>query len=697
MAAPPSGSPSRPQPDPPRLPSRVPPGARRVLASLVLAAAIPILLFSGWVAYLAADQNRAAARRAAFDSTLRASLRIEEDLAAQLQILGALAASLSLAEDDLPRFYAEAQRLKATQPLWETVELSDAGGNQVINLLRPFGAPLGPTADPESFQEVARTLRPVVGGIGPVGPISGKRLVAIRVPVLKDGRLRYVVAALLATNAVSSILRESGAPEHWVGAVVDRHGNIVARTLFEEREIGRPAGPAVLEAIARAPEGFYIGPTLEGVEVETVYRTLRDTGGWSVHFGVPVEELNAPVSRSVVLLLGGAAVSLALAGLLAATVARDIAQRRRDEEARMALALQLSEERGSLAIAAAELGTLRWDAAQSHVSGSERTRSLFGLPRSPLAQDESDWPVQEFLEAVHPEDRPRLEAAVARCLRADEPLDIEFRALHSEGRPHWVRITGRAPRFNGERSNVIHAVVSDIEPRKRAEAERLHFLRRLSEAQENVQRRIARELHDQVGQTVTGLSIGLKGLERKLDAASADREALEQLRWLQGLAGAIGRDIHRAALDLRPTALDDLGLYKALEAHVSEWSRHHGIEVDLQIIGGEERLPNEVETAIYRIVQEALTNVLKHAEAKSASVVVERRAEEVRLIVEDDGKGFDAEAVAAEMGEGGAQRLGLSGIRERLSLLGGSLNVETAPGSGTALFVRIPLASEGAE
>jgi signal transduction histidine kinase len=675
----------------------VPQGARRVLASLVLAAAIPVLLFGGWVAYLAADQNRVSARRAAFDSTLRAALRIEEDLAAQLQVLGVLAASLSLTEDDLPRFYAEAQRLKATQPLWETVELSDARGNQLINLLRPFGAPLGPTADPESFEEVLRTLRPVVGGIGPVGPISGKRLVAIRVPVLKDGQLRYVLAAALATNAVSSILRESGAPEHWVGAVVDRRGNIIARTLSEQREIGRPASPAVLQAIARAPEGFYIGPTLEGLEVETAYRTLRDTGDWSVHFGVPVEELNAPVSRSLYLLLGGAAASLALAGLLATLIARDVAQRRRDEETRMALALQLSEERGSLAIAAAELGTLRWDAARNHVFGSERTRGLFGLPRSSSAQDESDWRAEDLLQAVHPEDRPRLEAAVARCLTQDEPLDVEFRTLQAEGRTHWVRVTGRAPRFNGERPNLVHAVVSDVEPRKRVEAERLHFLRRLSEAQENVQRRIARELHDQVGQTVTGLSIGLKGLERKLDAASADKEALEQLRWLQSLAGAIGRDIHRAALDLRPTALDDLGLYKALAAHVSEWSRHHGIQVDLQIIGDDERLHDEVETAIYRIVQEALTNVLKHAKAQSASVVVERRADEVRLIVEDDGRGFDAEAVAAETREGDAQRLGLSGIRERLSLLGGSLNVESAPGSGTALFIRVPLRSEEAK
>jgi signal transduction histidine kinase len=162
-----------------------------------------------------------------------------------------------------------------------------------------------------------------------------------------------------------------------------------------------------------------------------------------------------------------------------------------------------------------------------------------------------------------------------------------------------VRITGRASRLGEEsaRATVIHGVVADVEPRKRAEAERLDLLRRLSEAQENEQRRIARELHDQVGQTVTGLSIGLKGLERMLGTGRTGETAREHLSWLQSLAGEIGRDIHRAALDLRPTALDDLGLYKALGAYTAEWSRFHGVSADLQVVGDERRLPVGIETA----------------------------------------------------------------------------------------------------
>ncbi len=248
-------------------------------------------------------------------------------------------------------------------------------------------------------------------------------------------------------------------------------------------------------------------------------------------------------------------------------------------------------------------------------------------------------------------------------------------------------MTGRMPHLHQETpAGLIYGVVSDIAPRKHAEAERLGLLRRLGEAQENEQRRIARELHDQVGQTVTGLSLGLKSLER-LIAGYAEEEAHRQVQWLQALAGEIGRDIHRAAVDLRPTALDDLGLREALANLLRQWTLRHDIRSDFQILGESVRLPAAVETAIYRIVQEALTNVLKHARATTVSVSVEQRAEEVRVIIEDDGVGFDGEA---EPPPAAKPRLGLSGIRERLSLLRGSLTLETSPGSGTTLYVCIP-------
>ena len=234
-------------------------------------------------------------------------------------------------------------------------------------------------------------------------------------------------------------------------------------------------------------------------------------------------------------------------------------------------------------------------------------------------------------------------------------------------------------------------MIADIEPRKRSEAERQSLLRRLGQAQEDERRRIALELHDQVGQTVTGLSLGLKRLEQMLDASPKGGKARECVRWLQSLAVTLGKDVHRTASDLRPAALDDLGLAGALTTYVSDWSARYGLPVDFQVTGGEGRLPGEIETTVYRIVQEALTNILKHAGARRVSIVLDRGHGHLTLIIEDDGTGFDAEAALNARNQETRGCLGLTGIRERLLLFDGSLSIELGPDAGTTLFVRIPL------
>lgn len=668
-------------------------GSGRTFIALAFAAAIPVLLLSGWVATLMAQQQRDLNRNAAVTSATRVAERVASDIAAQIAVLGAEAASASLDRPDLAAFYAEAERLRQAHPLWDTVELSNPDGVQVVNLLRTLDKELGPTADRKSFDTVVQTKRPVVGGIGPVGSISGKRLVALRVPVIRDGNLRYVLSVGLATNAVSSILRDAGAPEGWVGTIVDSDGNTIARTRAEAEELGHPANAALQAAIRRAPQGFYTGSTLEGSNVEVVYRTLKDTGGWSVHFGMPVAALNAPVSRSYFVLAGGSVLSIGLALALVGLVGRDMAQRRAGEQARFALALRSSEEQGAVAVEAAELGTLRWDTVRETVIGSTRAAQLLGWSTSSLEGRESEANAREILNMVHADDRERLTDGLWQSRAVGTPLDVEFRVVVPGTSARWVRMTGRVPQLNKKTpSSLLYGVVADIEPHKRAEAERAELLRQLGEAQENEQRRIARELHDQVGQTVTGLSLGLKGLERLLGDESQG-EVGRHVQWLQSLAGEIGRDIHRAAVDLRPTALDDLGLRDALATLLRQWMLRHGIRSDFQVLGESVRLPATVETAIYRIVQEALTNVIKHAKATTVSVSVEQRPEEVRVIIEDDGVGFDGEMDLEPHANGltAKPRLGLSGIRERLSLLGGCLTIETSAGSGTTLFVRIPI------
>ncbi len=668
----------------------------RPVAPIVMAAAIPILLFAGWMSFRTANDERSAARAAAREVVDRAVERVAAELSAHMQVAATLALSAALDEPDLAVFYREAQRLRETRPLWYTVELDDPSGRQVMNLLRPLGSDLGATADRESFERAVKAQRPVAGGIGPVGPVSQRRLVTLRAPVMRGGMLQSVLTVALAPDAISAILRGAGVPAGWVGAVVDGRGNVIARTLAEEATLGEPASPDLRLEIGRATSGSYPGRTLEGVDCEVNFRILsEDMGRWSVHLGVPIEELNRPIARSLLTVGAGMVASLALAAGLASLVSRELSRLRAVEVGLADATLRESEQRGALAIEAAELGTWRWDLSTDRVSGSARCRTMLIGERLPGAGLE--WSADEFLGSLEIDDREAVRSAARQSRDTGESFQTIVAMLGANGSQRWLRVRGRAL---GNNDGVVMGVVADITVEKLAEQNRLHLLRRLAGAQEEVQGRIARELHDQVGQTVTGLSLGLKGLERTIlggegtagPGAELTRssDVISTISWLQGLARDIGRDIHRAAADLRPTALDDLGLIGALSALAADWSRRYGIAAEVQFVGAQAgRFSTEVETAAYRVVQEALTNVLKHANARSVSILLERRSHELRVWIEDDGQGFDPDGGAAP--NGGRARLGLSGIRERLHLLGGALQVEAGLGRGTTLFATIPL------
>jgi len=205
-------------------------------------------------------------------------------------------------------------------------------------------------------------------------------------------------------------------------------------------------------------------------------------------------------------------------------------------------------------------------------------------------------------------------------------------------------------------------------------------VRRVVEAQELERGRLARELHDETGQALTSILLGLKPLEQQAESDEA-REAIGSLR---ELVVSTLQNVRRLAVELRPSALDDFGLVAAVERLTDTFREQSGLTVDLATQLGGERLPREIETTLYRIIQESLTNVVKHAGAKTVSIVLQRGGDSVTAIVEDDGRGFDPASTRA-----GA--LGLAGMRERVSLAGGRLQVESTPGAGTTLVAEIPL------
>jgi signal transduction histidine kinase len=229
---------------------------------------------------------------------------------------------------------------------------------------------------------------------------------------------------------------------------------------------------------------------------------------------------------------------------------------------------------------------------------------------------------------------------------------------------------------------------AEIVQRQTAEEANRQVLRRLSDAQETERGRISRELHDRLGQDLTALKLGLENLRRQGPVAAA---AGKDLARLDKLVEGLMLDVHRLAWELRPPVLDDLGLNLALRRLTDDWSQSTGVPVDLHTGDdmGAHRLPPEFETTLYRVAQEALTNVARHANAKRVSVLLERRPGYVSLIVEDDGRGYDAQGVTSA--PAGPGKLGLLGMQERVRLAGGTLAIESSPGGGATVFARLPL------
>lgn len=267
--------------------------------------------------------------------------------------------------------------------------------------------------------------------------------------------------------------------------------------------------------------------------------------------------------------------------------------------------------------------------------------------------------------------------------RTEEALKKAESALQAERDQLELRVRERTLQL----SEANAALQAEIAQRRKAEAAHQQVLRLLAEAEETERGRISRELHDRLGQDLTALKLGLQILRKQGPFAPTVQESMARL---ERLAEGLMRDAHRLAWELRPLALDDLGLELALRRLTAQWTESTGVRVDFHCSGPDtERLPPEFETTLYRVAQEALNNVLRHARAQRVSVLLERHPELVSLIVEDDGRGFDVAHSLAEVDI--QEQLGLVGMQERVKLVGGSLNIESAAGKGTTVFVRLPL------
>ena len=373
--------------------------------------------------------------------------------------------------------------------------------------------------------------------------------------------------------------------------------------------------------------------------------------------------------------------------IAASKVARDVTRTRQVEEA-----LRESEQRMRFCLEAAHVGTWHWDMTSGNVHWSENMERIHGQPPGSFRRN-----FAAFLEGIESADRLRVKQAIQQALEGDGKYHVEYRQIRSDGSLGWMEAHGQVIYDAGNRPQSIMGVCRDISERKSSETalreahqqlearvkertseldraqERLRMLSaRLLRMQDDERRRIARELHDTAGQLLVALNLILVPVEKTLQAEHSElsSQITESLR----LVDELSSDLRTMSHLLHPPLLDEAGLHSAVRWYVEGFAERSKIDVDLELDPNVGRLPAEFETAIFRIVQECLTNIHRHSGSSSASIIITRNGQNLKLEIRDQGKGMSVPPPRAGVG--------IQGMRERVRQLGGELEIESGE-SGT--------------
>ena len=354
-------------------------------------------------------------------------------------------------------------------------------------------------------------------------------------------------------------------------------------------------------------------------------------------------------------------------------------------------ALQESEARFDRAVRGSQDGLWDWDPDSGSIYYSPRFRALLGW----TGGDDSAE-ISLFRNALHPEDAERILRAIDDNLTGGPPFHEELRLRQPDGTYRWFLGRGETARDADGRTRHFSGSITDISERRqfeeslRAAHRRLQRLsRRAIELLENERRHLARELHDEIGQVLTAVKINLESVARRI----SDPALKEPLRDSVEITSTALAQVRRLSLDLRPAQLDDLGLVAALRGHADRQAAVGRFTAHFETRGLPKRLNTKIETACFRVSQEALTNILRHARAANVWIDLSADQNQVTLTVRDDGVGFVVEDGTNRATTG--ESLGLLSMEERVALIGGSLTVQSQPGKGTEVRARVPLPVEG--
>jgi PAS domain S-box-containing protein len=500
---------------------------------------------------------------------------------------------------------------------------------------------------------------------------------------------------------------ESGEFRALLAAIVDSSDDaIVSKTLDgvitswnrgAESIFGYPPAEAIGQHIfliipedLRAEENEVLASLRRGEKIDHFETVRRTKDGRRI----PVSLTVSPIRDARGVIIG------------ASKVARDITERRQSQELRARLAAIIDSSDDAIVSKTLEGIITSWNRGAERLFGYTAVEAI-GRHISLIIPDERRTEEDEVLARVRRGERidhfetvrqakdgrqlhisltvSPVRDAQGRVIGASKVARDITERIHAEDalRRAHDELEKRVRERTADLAYANDALRMEMAERQRVEEERIHLLTRVVLAQEDERRRIARELHDQLGQQLTALRLTLEMLK----AQAVDRKEFRvQVETLEELALQLDKDVAFRVWELRPIEVETFGLQTAVENYVRKWSEHVGVRVQLHMSPAPfERLTPELETTVYRLAQEALNNVAKHARADHVDVVLERGRDNLSLIVEDNGVGFDPSMIENHRG------VGLIGMRERAALAGAELQVESSPGRGTTVIVRAPV------
>jgi PAS domain S-box-containing protein len=651
------------------------------LAGTVAIILIPALLFGGWLTVRSTDSERSLLESGSENKASQVMADIDDDIAAAKATLIALAGSHFLQVGDFAGLYRQCVDVAAQ--FGAQFVLRDAvDGHQIINSALVWGEALPSDTPPEVMEAMKSAIQsggPTVSNVF-FSEALQKFIVNVGIPVKRDGAALYFLSIGIPVHTFADSLQGGALPAHWIVSLVDGTGTIIARSDRNELAGSKVKNSDLAKRVAQ--DGFAVGNGRDGITYRVVMHRSQSTD-WSVFVSIPLSELEAP-ARSALKTYAAASGALFV---LAIALSLFFAERAAQLFGEMGIDRTPTRQEFRILFESAPNGVLVVDDGGLIVLANDKIGRQFGYSRDELIGRPVEILIPERFRREYSDLRYGFSAAPESQTMG---VGRELYGRRKDGSDFRIEI-GLNSILTGN-GDFVMATVVDVTLRVLSEqklaaalAERDDLRRRFMQAQEGERLRLAHELHDQIGQTLTAAMLELKDLESQLKD-----DGLDRARTLRRSMEQMGKTLHRVAWELRPASIDELGLTSALADYVSEWSRQYAIEADFLCRDPSlDSIAEEKCTAIYRIVQEALTNVAKHAAGASAvSVVIDRADTTLQLTIEDNGQGIDGNATAQKRRGGG---LGLAGVRERLTLIGGEMELESSTGAGTTIFARIPL------